>query len=102
MEINETNYRIVKAQIIAVRKQLLKEWKRNQDSIRALQKRQDEITKEISDLTVDMEKVGEFELESEYKFLQEIERKCKRCGKCYDKRESKSEELCPACFTSNA
>lgn len=101
MEINGTNYRIAKAQILFLKKQLQREMKRNHDAIRALEKSQNEINAEWLQLMNDLEKIGEFELESEYKFLQEIERNCKRCGKLYDKRQS-NDELCPACFTSNA
>jgi hypothetical protein len=101
MDINETNYRIVKAQILFLKNQLQRELKKNHDAIKALEKSQTEIKAEWNKLMDDMEKIGEFELESEYKFLQEIERNCKRCGKLYDKRQSNN-ELCPACFTSNA
>ena len=101
MEINGTNYRIEKAQILFLKKQLQREMKRNHDAIRALEKSQYEIKAEWLQLMNDLEKIGEFELESEYKFLQEIERSCKRCGKLYDKRQS-NDELCHACFTSNA
>jgi len=101
MEVTENNYRIVKSQIGAIKKQLEKELQRNHDSIKALNERQNEIKAEYKGLIKQMEKVGDFELESEYKFLQEIERKCEKCGRVYDKRKS-SEKLCPACFTSNA
>lgn len=101
MNITEGNYRIVKLQIIAIKKQLEREMRSNYDSIRSLEKRQKEIKAEYEKFAKQMEEIGEFELESEYKFLQEIERNCTRCGKLYDKRQA-TEKLCPACFTSNA
>lgn len=100
-EVTQNNYRLLKVQIQAIKKQLEKELQRNHRSIRDLEKRQNEIKEEWLQLTTEMEKVGEFELESELKFLEEIERNCKRCGKVYDKRTSPN-DLCPACFTSNS
>lgn len=101
MEITETNYRIVKAQILFLRKQLQRELKKNHDAIKVLEKSQAEIKAEWLQLMDDLEKIGEFELESEYKFLIEIERKCEQCGKVFDKRHG-NENLCPICLTSNA
>lgn len=100
-QINEHNYRAVKMQILVIKHQLERESAHNYDSMKSIERRQAEIKKEWLSFSEQMEKVGEFELESEYKFLAEIERNCTQCGKLYDKREG-SEKLCPACFTSNA
>jgi hypothetical protein len=101
MQINENNYRIVKAQILAIKEVLQDEIKRNHKTIIELEKRQNDIKAQWQNLIVKMEIIGEFELESEYRFLIEIERKCERCGKVFDKRHG-NDKLCPACFTSNA
>lgn len=101
IEITEQNYRAIKMQIIAIKKQLERESARNYDTIKSIERRQKEIQKEYQSFTEQMEKIGEFELESEYKFLQAIERNCATCGKLYDRRQG-SENLCPACFTSNS
>jgi len=101
MKIDETNFRLVKYWAASHKRQLKNEFDRNVRTIKDSHKRNEEIIKEIEILDKESEIIAEFELESEVKFLAEIERKCKRCGKLYDKRKG-SEELCPACFTSNA
>lgn len=102
MDINESNFRLIRYWSASHKRQLKNEFDRNVKTIKDISQRNKEIISELESLYEESQKIAELELESEAKFLAEIERNCKRCKKLYDKRQSKSEDLCPSCFTSNA
>jgi len=103
MTITEQNYKIVKAQILAIRNQLKREMINNHDGIKSLQNRQKQIENEWKSFSKEMEQIGEFELEAEYKFLLENERHCDICQVPYVPIQGRNtKKICTACFTSNA
>lgn len=99
--ITENNYKVIGYEIIEMSNKLDNEFKINAYRIGKLKKIQSDIKKNIDLLSDKMEMIVEFSEESEVKFIAEIERKCTRCGKIYDKRKS-TDKLCVACFTSNS